>query len=64
MHGIKIDLFTGCPTSGERLKTDINRLCPFTDAAVIRTTKRDALKEKKGINKSLSNPQCESEYPF
>ena len=51
-------------TPGERFETDINRLCPPADTAVIRAAQRNIHQCKNGINKTLCSPQGQPEHAF
>lgn len=51
-------------TPGGRFKTEIDRLCPPADTAVIRTEQRNAHQGKNGINEALCSRQGQSEYAF
>lgn len=51
-------------TPGGRFKTDTDRFCPLTDAAVIQTTQWNVHHGKYRINKTLRSPQGQPEYTF
>lgn len=51
-------------TPGGRFKTEINRLCPFADAAVVRAAQWDTHQAKNGINKALSGSHGQPKYAF
>ncbi len=51
-------------TPGERFETDVNRLCPPADTAVIRAAQRNIHQCKNGINKALRSAQGQPEYAF
>ncbi len=51
-------------TPGERFETDINRLCPPADTAVIRAAQRNIHQCKMESIKALRSAQGQPEYAF